>query len=81
MIESFRRDICAKRIQRVFRAFLLYQNLKKQREHASIKRKQRKLQKVLAGKVIVKAVKKWLWQKHRVEAARVIQAGYRKVKF
>ena len=52
-----RMKVAAKKIQRVFRTYLLWQRIKKRTEMSVERRRNAKLQKILAAKIIVRRVK------------------------
>ncbi|CDW83456.1 UNKNOWN [Stylonychia lemnae] len=60
LVEAFTQKIAAKKIQRVFRTFLLWQKIKRRTEMSVERKRRAKLQKILAAKIIVKHVKNWL---------------------
>lgn len=49
--------VAARKIQRIFRAYLFWQKIKKRTEMSVERRKQEKLRKILAAKIIVRFVK------------------------
>eukprot|EP00347_Sterkiella_histriomuscorum_P021453 403333923 len=59
-IENLQQRIAAKKIQRVFRTYLLWQRIKRRTEMSVERKRQGKLQKILAAKIIVRQVKQWL---------------------
>jgi len=83
---EFARNVAARKIQKFFKAYLLYKKLMARNEWSVERKRQEKLEKILACKKIIRHVKGWMATKearrsllkHR-GAAMVIQRAWRKV--
>lgn len=60
-LQQFKERVAVVKIQRFIKAFLFYKRIKQQqREQSAEKRRNQQLKKILAAKVIIRHVKRWL---------------------
>jgi hypothetical protein len=79
-VQQFRERVAVVKIQRFFKAYLFYKRIKQQtREQSAEKRRNVQLRKILAAKVIVRHVKRWLQVRHEVRRRLKVIAMVKKI--